>query len=80
MDIRLYIKLNIYYLKKGRHRQTERETESTCAHGKRRTGKKRSQDGNEVRSGWKWAWLALKVTAKNNRRDCFSTVLMFVLF
>ena len=24
--------------------------------------KEESQDGDEVRSGWKWAWLALKGT------------------
>ena len=46
----------------------ERDRKHVCT--RQETDRKgESQDGDEVRSGWKWAWLALKGTRESIRNN-----------
>ena len=57
---------DIYCLKKRkteRHKKNIEKNKDTCTHDRRQT-QDNGMETREVRSGWGWAWLALKVTAK----------------
>ena len=55
MDIRLYIKLNIYYLKRGRQRDMETDIERqrhVYTHQETKQKREGKMATKEVRSGW----------------------------
>ena len=72
MDIRLYIKLNIYYLKKGRHRQTEKDRKHVCTHQeKERKEAKMATRGQKSLGVGVACPLKGPETKRNNKWDVF---------